>query len=53
VYYNRTQSETLRERNRIQLVLGFNKWELPGEQVGVVWWVGGWVHWLGELECAC
>jgi hypothetical protein len=34
VYYNRTQSETLRERNRIQLILGFNQWEMQADQVG-------------------
>lgn len=33
LYYNRTQSEPLRERNRIQLQLGFNQWELAAEQV--------------------
>jgi hypothetical protein len=33
VYYNRTQSEVLRERNRIQLILGYNQWELQSEQV--------------------
>lgn len=36
MYYNRTQSEVLRERNRIQLILGFNQWELQAEQVGWV-----------------
>eukprot|EP00879_Flechtneria_rotunda_P006859 GHRR01007204.1.p1 GENE.GHRR01007204.1~~GHRR01007204.1.p1 ORF type:complete len:854 (+),score=377.20 GHRR01007204.1:300-2861(+) len=35
VYYNRTQSEPLRERNRIQLCLGFNQWELAAEQARV------------------
>jgi hypothetical protein len=34
VYYNRTQSEILRERNRIQLILGFNQWEMQADQVG-------------------
>jgi hypothetical protein len=33
VYYNRTQSEILRERNRIQLILGFNQWEMQADQV--------------------
>jgi hypothetical protein len=33
LYFNRTQSEVLRERNRIQVIVGFNKWELPAEQV--------------------
>jgi len=33
VYYNRAQSEVLRERNRIQLILGFNQWELQADQV--------------------
>lgn len=34
-YYNRTQSEQLRERNRIQLIVGYNQWELPAEQARV------------------
>eukprot|EP00775_Hariotina_reticulata_P004294 gene4294-4546_t len=32
LYYNRTQSEPLRERNRIQCIIGFNQWELAADQ---------------------
>lgn len=35
IYYNRTQSEVLRDRNRIQAVLGYNHWELAGEATRV------------------
>jgi hypothetical protein len=35
IYYNRTQSEQLRERNRIQAILGYNAWEMTTEQARV------------------
>ncbi|WIA17469.1 hypothetical protein OEZ85_014309 [Tetradesmus obliquus] len=35
IYYNRTQSEALRERNRIQATLGYNAWEMNPEQARV------------------
>jgi hypothetical protein len=35
IYYNRTQSEQLRERNRIQAILGYNQWEMTTEQARV------------------
>jgi hypothetical protein len=35
IYYNRTQSEALRERNRIQAILGYNQWEMSTDQARV------------------